>query len=168
MPHCPCTRIRETATNLPSPHGRIIFTAIALTLAGGCGSGPAAEPSKEVTTSGSVEVTARLEEIRGTPPVTKLYRYAFIMKYRVLRVHRGKVEGDEILVAHYEPLKPRAEAGDKWSGPVGGNVVRLSVGEVHRMALEPTMDAYMGAIIDPYFSQPGARHWAVWTEYGAE
>ena len=57
------------------------------------------------------------------------------MKYHVLKVHRGTVEGENIFVGHYNPLKPRAAAQDKFSGKVGGNVEQFQVGDVHRMAL---------------------------------
>ena len=119
----------------------------------------------KVTTLGSVEVTAKLEEIRDTFPPNNLYDYVYILKYRVLQTHRGKVDGDTILVGHYNPLKPRAEAADARSGQIGGNLRKFSAGDVHRMALEtPLDDYYMGPIINKYHGQDASPlYWAVWT-----
>src|SRR5262249_10882430 len=93
-------------------------------------------PSPELAAHGDTEVTARIVSIGGDFPPNNLYDYVFVLKYRVLKVHRGKVDGDEIFVGHYNPLKPRATAQDKFSGTVGGNVDHFQVGDVHRMALE--------------------------------
>lgn len=118
----------------------------------------------EVTTLGTTEVTARLVEIPGPFPPNDLYNYAYVFRYRVLQVHRGKVEGNEILVAQYNPLKPRASVQDDGSGKVGGNLQSFRAGDVHRMALEAPVDQYwMGGIIDKYFNQSGVRYWAAWT-----
>ena len=101
--------------------------------------------SPELATNGDTEVTARLTAIGGDFPPNKLYDYMYVMKYHVLKVHRGKVEGEDIFVGHYNPLKPRATAADKFSGKVGGNVDRFQVGDVHRMALEAPLDElFMG------------------------
>jgi hypothetical protein len=118
----------------------------------------------EVTTLGGAEVTGRLLELPGEFPANDLYNYAYVLKYRVLRVHRGRVEGEEIFVAHYNPLKPRSGVQDEVSGKVGGNLKTFKVGDIHRMALEWPLDQHwMGGIIDKYFGQPGVRYWAVWT-----
>lgn len=126
-----------------------------------------ARPSPEVTTLGSLEVTARLSEISGQFPPNKLYDYVYVMRYQVLQVHRGKLEEKEIFVGHYNPLKRRSNAADKFSGKLGGNVERFEVGDVHRLALEgPLADFYMGAIIDKRLKEPGTRYFAVWTDRG--
>jgi hypothetical protein len=133
-----------------------------------CGPG-VRKPSQEVTTLGEVEVTAKVAEIRSEFPPNNLYDYVYVMKYHVLKVHRGKVDGEEILVGHYNPLKPRARAEDKFSGKVGGNVVRFAVGDVHRLALEAPLDQhYMGGIIDKHIQEKGVRYWAVWTDRASE
>lgn len=125
----------------------------------------AAPPSTEVTTLGQFEVTARLSQILGEFPPNKLYDYVYVMKYEVLKVHRGQIEGRTIFVGQYNPLKPRATVADKFSGPVGGNVDRFQVGDVHRLALDAPLDQlYMGGIIDKHFKEPGTRYWAIWTE----
>jgi|GEM_PF-1653966 hypothetical protein len=122
-----------------------------------------ADPS--VTTLGSTEVTAELMAIPGEFPPNDLYNYAYVLKYRVLAVHRGQIkQGEEILVAHYNPLKPRPSAADENSGKLGGNLQRFKAGDVHRMALETPLDQHwMGGVIDKYFDQKGTRYWAVWT-----
>lgn len=119
----------------------------------------------EVTSRGSVEVTAELTEIRGEYPNLPNYDYAFVMKYRVLEVHRGKVDGDTIYVGHYNPHKPRSAACDARVEGIGGNLVRFQPGDVHRMALEVPIDEYyMGGIVDRYFKdKTGPIYWAVWT-----
>lgn len=63
----------------------------------------------KVTALGSAEVTAQLVEIRDTFPPNNLYDYVYILKYAVLEVHRGRIDGKTILVGQYNPLKPRAQ-----------------------------------------------------------
>ena len=122
-------------------------------------------PSREVTTQGTVEVTARLAQITGKFMPNDNYDYVFVMKYEVLQVHRGAVDGKEIFVGHYNPLKPRSRAADRFVEKVGGNVDRFQEGDVHRMALEsPLEDIYMGGVIDKHFGEKGTRYFAVWTD----
>ena len=126
-------------------------------------------PSPELAANGDTEVTAKLTAIGGDFPPNKLYDYMYVMKYHVLKVHRGKVEGEEIFVGHYNPLKPRAAAEDKYSGKVGGNVDRFQVGDVHRMALEAPLDEFfMGGIIDKHIKEKGTRYRAIWTDRASE
>ena len=108
---------------------------------------PAVEVDKEVTTLGTTEVTAQLVEIPGKFPPNDLYDYAYVLKYRVLKVHRGQVAGDEILVGQYNPLKPRATVQDDASGKVGGHLDAFRAGDVHRMALDAPLDQFwMGGV----------------------
>jgi hypothetical protein len=124
-----------------------------------------AGPSREVTALGTVEVTARLVQVLGKFMPNDNYDYVHVMKYEVLQVHRGEVQGKEIFVGHYNPLKPRARAADRFVEKIGGNVDRFQVGDVHRMALEsPLDDIYMGGVIDKHFEEKGTRYWAVWTD----
>ena len=94
-----------------------------------------------------------------------LYDYATILKYQVLKVHRGEVKGDTIYVGHYNPWKPRSEAADRRVKEVGGNLRQFQAGQVHRMALEtPIEDHFMGGIVNKYFGQvTNTIYWAVWT-----
>jgi hypothetical protein len=126
-------------------------------------------PSPELATLGDTEVTAKLTSIGGAFPPNKLYDYMYVMKYHVLKVHRGKVDGEDIYVGHYNPLKPRAAAMDKYSGMVGGNVDRFQVEDVHHMALEQELDElYMGGIIDKHLKEKGTRYRAIWTDRASE
>ncbi len=122
-----------------------------------------------VTTRGSIEVTARLEEIPGEVRNDPLYDYAHVMKYRVLEVHRGQVDEEIIYVGQYNPAKPRDSVADARVLEIGGNVKQFRVGDVHRMALEvPIDDYYMGGIINKYFGEVDEPiYWAVWTNKAA-
>lgn len=131
----------------------------------GCGGVPAPDP--RVHELGSVEVTARLDDITGDFPSNDLYDYAYVMRYTVLETHRGTVAGDTLYVGHYNPLKPRAGAADNKSGEIGGNVTSFKVGDVHRMALDaPIDDQFMGGIINEYYveGQEQVIYWAWWTD----
>jgi hypothetical protein len=126
---------------------------------------PVADP--HLTTNGTVEVTARLEEIPdGAIFKRDLYDYATILKYRVLKVHSGKVDGDTLYVGHYNPWKARAEAADKRAPNIGGNLIQFQAGQSHHLALEaPIEDYFMGGIVNKYFGQTtNTLYWAVWTD----
>jgi len=141
----------------------LLFVLLGITLS--CKNKADAGADSFVTTLGSTEVTAELLAIPGEFPPNDLYNYAYVLKYRVLVVHRGQVkQGEEILVAHYNPLKPRVSAADENSGKLGGNLQTFRVGDVHRIALDAPLDQHwMGGVIDKYFDQKGTRYWAVWT-----
>ncbi len=146
---------------------RLRFLLIILYAASTVSCGKSA-PSPELAANGDTEVTAKLTAIGGDFPPNKLYDYMYVMKYHVLKVHRGKVQGEEILVGHYNPLKPRAVAEDKYSGKVGGNVDRFLVGDVHRMALEaPLEEIFMGGIINKH-KEKGTLYRAIWTDRASE
>ena len=148
----------------------VLVMALAVGLLGSCGRkspDPAAGANDpHLATNGTVEVTARLVEIpEGAIFKRDLYDYTTILKYRVLKVHRGEVKGDTLYVGHYNPWKPRREAADKRVKNVGGNVKQFEGGQVHRMALEvPIEDHFMGGIVNKYFGRDtGPLCWAVWT-----
>ena len=124
-----------------------------------------------LSTNGTIEVTAKLLEIpEGAIFKRDLYDYATILKYQVLKVHRGQVNAQTIYVGHYNPFKPRSEAADHRVEGIGGNLKTFRAGQVHRMALEvPIDDHYMGGIINKYFGrQTGPIYWAVWTNLARE
>jgi hypothetical protein len=133
--------------------------------AASCGKQVDTGADPKVTTLGSVEVTAKLEEVRGAFPPNNLYDYVYVLKYRILETHRGKIDGETILVGQYNPLKPRAEAADARSGAIGGTARKFSPGDIHRLALEtPLDDFYMGPIINKYHGEDNSPlYWAVWT-----
>jgi len=123
----------------------------------------------KVTTLGSIEVTAQLEEIRGDLIDDPLYDYAHVMKYKVLQVHRGQVDKDTIYIGHYNPAEPRDSVADARVQQIGGNLRQFRVGDVHRLALEvPIDDHYMGGIINKYFGEVNDPiYWALWTNKAA-
>jgi hypothetical protein len=132
-----------------------------------CGPKPATTATDpHLATNGTVEVTAELMEIpEGAIFQRDLYDYATILKYKILKVHRGQVQEPVIYVGHYNPWKPRAEAVDKRVKSIGGSVVQFRAGAIHRMALEvPIDDHFMGGIVNKYFGKDtGPLYWAVWT-----
>ena len=120
-----------------------------------------------LATNGTIEVTARLVEIpEGAIFQRDLYDYATILKYKVIKVHRGTVDGDTLFIGHYDPWKPRSEAADQRVKVIGGNVRQFRVGDVHHLAMEvPIDDHFMGGIVNKYFGQTtNALYWAVWTD----
>jgi hypothetical protein len=146
-----------------------LLTAILVLSLASCARGPASKVDNEVTTLGTTEVTAELVEIPEPFPPNDLYNYTYVLKYRVLKVHRGQMQPGEIFVGQYNPLKPRERAQDDVSGKVGGHVTSFRAHDVHRMALASPLDQFwMGGIIDKYFNQPGTRYWAIWTNPGAK
>ncbi len=142
---------------------------LALLLAS-CGKADVPAAPSEVSTLGTIEVTAKIADITGQFPPNKLYDYVYVMKYKVLKTHRGKIEGDEIFVGHYNPLKPRSAATDKFSGKIGGSVESFKVGDVHRLALDAPLDQQMPMVglIDKYIKEKGVRYWAGWADRAAE
>ena len=159
--------------------GVLIGLTLAIVCGGGCGEGSAGGSSasdgadEKVTTLGTIEVTAKLVEIipykeeeKVTFPPNKLYDYVYVMKYEVLKTHRGGPDVPKtLLIGHYNPLKPRAKAADARAEGIGGDLKRFRAGETHRIALEPKIDEhYMGPIINKYHGKhDGEIAWAVWT-----
>lgn len=124
-----------------------------------------------LTTHGTVEVTAKLVEIpEGAIFKRDLYDYATVLKYQVLQVHRGQLATNILLVGHYNPWKPRAEAADKRVKEIGGTLRQFRAGDLHRMALEvPIDDHFMGGLVNKYFgTESGPLYWAVWTNPAAK
>lgn len=142
---------------------------VGIVIAGCGGRAPDDGADPEVTSQGSVEVTARLADIRGEFPSNDLYDYAYVMRYDVLQTHRGDAPAS-ILVGHYNPLKSRGAAADARSGPIGGTVTAFRAGDVHRMALEVPIDDYcMAGIINKYADESQEPiYWAVWTNRVAQ
>ena len=163
---------RRTALALGLSLGALMVGALPV---GGCGKSTGSQATavqdKDLSSRGSIEVTAKLLEIpEGAIFKRDLYNYATVLKYKVLQVHRGKVEGDTIYVGHYNPFKPRSEAADPRVPDIGGSLKTFRAGQTHRMALEvPIDDHYMGGIVNKYFGQmAGPIHWAVWTNLASE
>jgi len=149
----------------------LILATLALASCGKAEAGPVAAPAAtSAVLRGTVEVTAKVVEIPGPFPANKLYDYVSVLKYKVLTVHRGKIEGSEILVGQYNPLKARSAAQDKFSGPIGGTARRFAAGDVQRLCLEEPLDSTMPMVglIDKYLKEKGTRYWAVWTDEARE
>lgn len=142
-----------------------LVALLALTVGVSCGRTADTGEDPEVTTRGTVEVTARLTEIADEFPPNKLYDYAFVMKYEVIQIHRGEISADTLYIAHYNPLKPRNRAADARVKHIGGNLRSFREGDIHRIALETPLDAhFLGGVINPYFADEAKPiHWAVWT-----
>jgi hypothetical protein len=156
---------RRTIISLPNLV-RITPVLLAAALCASCREPATTGEDAQVTSLGCIEVTAQLTEIRGEFPNRINYDYVYVMKYRVLDVHRGELEpGAVIYVGHYNPLKARAAAADARVFGIGGNLTRFRAGNLHRMALEADIDEhYMGGIIDKYFGKKtGPIYWPVWT-----
>lgn len=136
-------------------------------LLAGCGGAPTPTDGADAntTTLGTVEITARLIDIPGEFPPNDLYDYAYVMKYEVLETHRGEATGT-IFVGHYNPLKKRGEAADDRSGPIGGNLTRFRVGDIHRLALDvPIEEHCMAGIVNVYAeNEPNDApvYWTLW------
>ncbi|MBN2309997.1 MAG: hypothetical protein JXR94_13575 [Candidatus Hydrogenedentes bacterium] len=134
-------------------------------VAASCGGPPDTGEDAHVTTMGTAEVTAELVDLGGELIDRPMYDYAHVMKYRILKVHRGEFDGDTLYVAHYNPVKARADVADARVPEIGGSLKSFCVGDIHRMALEAPMDDfYMGGIINGFFDEwKGTIYWAVWT-----
>ncbi len=120
-----------------------------------------------LATNGTVEITAKLVEIpEGAIFKRDLYDYATVLKYQVLKVHRGQLNTDAVYVGQYNPWKPRAEAADPRAKNIGGNLRRFQTGQVQHLALEvPIEDFFMGGIVNKYFGKTAEPiYWAVWTD----
>ena len=126
-----------------------------------------------ISKAGRIEVTARLMERPVQFPERGAYRYTYVLKYQVLRVHRqdpqGKYKqkaGDEIFVGHYKPWLPRSEIkdGDWGDSPLGGKLTRFVAGEAQRMALDYELqDLAPAGVLDYCFPQGANRFFAIWT-----
>ena len=130
---------------------------------------PALDP--HLAAMGAVEVTAKLVEIPdGAIFKRDLYDYTTILKYQVVKVHRGQVATNILFVGHYNPWKPRAEAADKRVKGIGGDLKKFEAGQVHRLALDSPIDDYfMGGIVNKYFGrETGPLYWAEWVNLAGE
>ena len=122
---------------------------------------------------GRVEVSARLVERPEQFPNLGAYRYTYVLKYQVLKVHRLDPKrkyvlkpGDEIFVGHYKPWMPRAQIKDSdWGDtPLGGKLDQFVTGEVHRLALDYELqDLAPSGALDYCFPAATNRLFALWT-----
>jgi hypothetical protein len=139
-------------------------------MASACASRPAGS-GPEVSTRGTIEVTAKLVEVPEKAIFERpLYNYATVLKYQVLQVHRGRVKGEIIYVGHYNPWKPRSEAADNRIADIGGNLKSFRSGQVHHMALDEMMlKDFTGGVLNLYFEEDtDPIYWAMWTDLVSE
>jgi hypothetical protein len=107
-------------------------------------------------------MTARLIEIPGKFAPNDLYNYVYIMKYRVVKVIKGKYTGQEILVGHYNPLIPRKQIQDKMTRYVAGDVVKFQAGDIHTLVLiKPIERVWKDAVEDEYFDSDLEKYFAL-------
>ena len=126
-----------------------------------------------VTTLGRLEVTARLLDCPNSFPDLGAYRYTYVLKYEVLKVHRQDPEGkyalepgDELFVGHYKPWMPSAQIkDDDWGDePLGGRLTQFVAGEAHRMALDYELqDLAPSGALDHCYPPNVNRFFAIWT-----
>lgn len=126
----------------------------------------------QVTKLGRLEVTARLLERPESFPQLGAYRYTYVLKYKVLKVHRQDQEGkhllqpgDEIFVGHYKPWMPRSGIKDPdWGDtPLGGKLDTFTAGEAHRLALDYNLaDLAPSGALDYCFPAGTNRFFALW------
>jgi len=90
--------------------------------------------------SDTLVVLARLTEIPGTFPSNDLYNYVFIMKYRVIKVLKGRYAKQEILVGHYNPLIPRSQIKDRMRSLATGTVEKFETGARQKLTLIAPID----------------------------
>jgi len=122
---------------------------------------------------GRLELTARLVERPDEFPSLGAYRYTYVLRYQVLKVHRqdpaGKHPlrpGAEIFVGHYKPWLPRAQIRDAdWgNSPLGGRLDRFVAGAAHRLALDYELaDLAPSGALDYCFPPATNRFFALWT-----
>jgi hypothetical protein len=125
-----------------------------------------------VTKLGRIEVTARFIERPDSFPQLGAYRYTYVLKYKVLKVHRpdaaGKYRlqpGDDIFVGHYKPWLPRSAIKDSdWgAAPLGGKLDHFVAGEAHRLALDYELaDLAPSGALDYCFPPRTNRFFALW------
>jgi hypothetical protein len=128
---------------------------------------------EQVRTLGRTEVTARLLERPDQFPELGAYRYTYVLKYQVLKVHRPDPErkhvlqpGDVIFVGHYKPWMPRSGIRDAdWGeSPLGGKLDQFMAGEVHRLALDYELqDLAPSGALDYCYPPATNRFFAIWT-----
>jgi hypothetical protein len=126
-----------------------------------------------VRSLGRVEVTARLVDRPEVFPEFGIYRYTYVLRYEVLRVHRQDPDGryrlrsgDTIHVGHYQPRLTRSEIRDAdWgTDPLGGRLGSFVAGAAHRMALEYELSDWApSGVLDYLFPPDTNRFFAVWT-----
>jgi hypothetical protein len=108
-----------------------------------------------------LQVTARLVKIPGKLPPDDLYDYAYVMKYQVVG---GKLDKQQLFVAHYKPLRPRSKITDKMRRHVAGNLKSFREGDLHKLLLSAELKKiWKGAVVDEFFAvdRKSPRYWCL-------
>lgn len=113
---------------------------------------------------GKLVLTAELTDIPGQFPANDLYNYAYVMKYKVIKVIQGNYGEPDILVGQYNPRIARAEIKDEQDAKVGGDVTSFQKGDIHYLVLNPLDGEWTGAVEDEYFNDKRPRWWALWAD----
>src|SRR5437016_2104146 len=102
----------------------IVVASLALSLLGCQKKDEAASSAIPATppVAGEIVMTAELTDIPGAFPANDIYNYAYIMKYKVIKVLQGTYTDPDILIGHYNPRVARADVHDDQDSLVGGNV----------------------------------------------
>lgn len=121
-------------------------------------------PARPAAAQGSVVLVGTLQALPGALPANDLYKYAYVMKYKVDTVVEGTFSDSTILVGQYDPRTPRASIEDDQKGLVGGDATGFQAGDRHYLVLRPLDSAWTGAIEDGYTQETAPRWWASWTD----
>jgi hypothetical protein len=113
---------------------------------------------------GELALIAQVMEIPGAFPANDLYNYAYIMKYKVLKVTKGTYAEADILIGHYNPRFAREEIKDEQDAKVGGDVKSFQVGDIHALVLSRLDGVWTGSVEDDYFKDKRPRYWALWAD----
>lgn len=109
-------------------------------------------------------IKARLIDIPGEFPSNDIYNYVYVMKYKVLSIVKGKYQGREILVGHYNPLIARKRITGKMDSFVDGNVEKFTVGSKHLLKLVDLEHVWTDAVEDEYYDNELPRYFALKAE----
>lgn len=168
-------KVHEATDGMEGP-GRVRGVAVMLILSGVVGwlsTRGDDGADEEVRRLGQIEITARLTERPERFPELGVYRYTYVLRYEVMRVHRADPagryplrQGDVVYVGHYKPWLPRSEIRDENWGPepLGGRLNEFRAGAAHRMALEYELSDWApSGVLDYLFPSETNRFFAVWT-----
>ncbi len=133
------------------------------------GSGKVIKENKHTATKAekkdTLVIIARILEIPGKFAPNDLYNYVYIMKYRVIKVEKGKYSDKEILVGQYNPLIPRKKIKDKMDRFVDGDAEKFEIGNKHRLVLiSPIESVWSDAVEDEYFDSDDEKYYALKTD----
>jgi hypothetical protein len=108
----------------------------------------------------TLEVKARLLEVPGKPPPNDLYDYAYVMKYKV---EGGALDGQTLLVAHFNPRQARAKVRDDMKKWVAGSLSRFNVGDLHQLLLSPHLGKIWNDAIEDHYDvdMKTTRYWCL-------